>query len=191
MSPGQYIDTNGKYTVGRLLELVAIPSVNLLESTTGKRCRSSSSGVREPACPRPYTGSPHRIVRAAGVDPAFPRYNLIARWEVGAERTPSTSTHTMMSFRHRVPEIRWGLRGPVSKRGGCTAWGRRHERFHRGLAGRGGGAQACGQSPAFNIECSLTADESGGALGVGHIVSEGPGQGRLRPWFVKGPPERE
>ncbi len=174
MSPGQYIDTKGKYTVARLLELVAIPSVN----PPGEHYREAVERLQQwcegAGMSTAVHRVPDRIVRAAAVDPAFPRYNLIARWDVGAERTVHFNAHYDV-----VPASGTWKFGGAFEPSVQKGW----------LYGRGAGdmkgsiaallaaveaLKACGQSPAFNIECSLTADEeTGGALGAGHIVSEG------------------
>jgi succinyl-diaminopimelate desuccinylase len=174
MSPGHHIDTRGKQTVARLLDLVAIPSVN----PPGKHYREAVEKLQHwcqsIGMKTAIHRVPDRVVRAAGVDPEYPRYNLIARWDVGAARTIHFNAHYDV-----VPASgRWRFGGafePSVQKG----W----------LYGRGAGdmkgsiaallaaveaVKASGQPPAFNIECSLTADEeTGGALGAGHIVSEG------------------
>ena len=117
---------------------------------------------------------PDQIVSAAGVDPEYPRYNLLARWDVGAARTVHFNAHYDV-----VPASgQWKFGGPFDP-GVHKGW----------MYGRGSGdmkgsivallaaveaLKASGRQPAFNIECSLTVDEeTGGALGAGHIVAEG------------------
>lgn len=174
MNPGQHIDVNGKRTVARLAELVAIPTVN----PPGSHYREAVDKLRQWCGAIGMSTAVHRvpdqIVSAAGVDPAYPRYNLLARWDVGAARTVHFNAHYDV-----VPASgQWKFGGPfdpsVEK-----GW----------MYGRGSGdmkgsivallaaveaLKASGRQPAFNIECSLTADEeTGGVLGAGHIVAEG------------------
>ena len=120
----------------------------------------------------------HRVpdadVVAEGIDPSYPRYNVIARWDVGARRTVHFNAHYDV-----VPVSAGDWRMPPF--GGKTSGG--------WLYGRGAGdmkgsivallgaieaLQATGASPAVNIEVSFTADEeTGGALGAGWITRQG------------------
>ena len=104
----------------------------------------------------------------------FPRYNLIARWDAGRERTVHFNAHYDV-----VP---------------CSGQWKFGDPFKPGIAagavyGRGSGdmkgsiaallmaiesLRAAGVEPAFNIECSFTADEeTGGELGAGWVVGQG------------------
>ncbi len=174
MSPGQHIDTRGKQTVARLLDLVAVPSVNPPGEHYRETVEKLQHWCQSIGMSTAIHRVPDRVVKAAGVDPAHPRYNLIARWDVGAARTVHFNAHYDV-----VPASgRWKFGGPFEP-SVQKGW----------LYGRGAGdmkgsiaallaaveaVKASGQTPAFNIECSLTADEeTGGALGAGHIVSEG------------------
>ena len=160
--------------MARLLDLVAIPTVN----PPGKHYREAAEKLQEWCEALGMSTALHRVpdgvVSAAGVDPANPRYNLLARWDVGAARTVHFNAHYDV-----VPASgRWRFGGAFEP---CV---------HKGwLYGRGVGdmkgsiaallaaveaLKAAGREPAFNLECSLTADEeTGGALGAGHIVREG------------------
>ena len=170
----RHIESNGERTVARLLELVAIPSVN----PPGRHYREVAEKLLKWCKAAGLSTSLHRVpdrtVSAAGADPAYPRYNLIARWDAGAARTVHFNAHYDV-----VPASgRWRYGEPFAPT------------VHKGwVYGRGAGdmkgsiaallaaveaVKATGETPAFNIECSLTADEeTGGVLGAGHIVKEG------------------
>ena len=120
----------------------------------------------------------HRVpdadVAAAGVDPSYPRYNVIARWDVGARRTVHFNAHYDV-----VPVAAEDWK--TAPFGGTVSGG--------WLYGRGAGdmkgsivallgaleaLQATGTGPGLNVEVSFTADEeTGGALGSGWIVQQG------------------
>ena len=117
---------------------------------------------------------PDATVAAAGVDPSYPRFNVIARWDVGAERTVHFNAHFDV-----VPVAAADWRMPPFDGKVSGGW----------LYGRGAGdmkgsivallsaieaLQSTGTRPAVNIEVSFTADEeTGGALGAGWIVQQG------------------
>jgi succinyl-diaminopimelate desuccinylase len=175
MTPIGYIDKNQAELVASLQEMVAIdttnppglnyqPMVELLE----KRC--TRLGMK--TCVHRV---PDEMVRqVAGVGQEYPRYNLVARWDVGAAKTVHFNAHydvvpTAGVWRHGDPF------NPALSRG----W----------LYGRGSGdmkgsiaallmaikaQRQSGERPAFNIECSFTADEeTGGELGAGYVVRQG------------------
>jgi len=174
MNPQQYIDSDGKRMVSRLLELVAIPTVN----PPGKHYQEVVEKLQEWCQDAGMSTAVHRVpddvVSAADVDPINPRFNLIARWDVGAARTVHFNAHYDVVPASGVwrfggafePSVQRGWvygRGAGDMKGSIAA-----------LLAAIEALKASGQAPAFNIECSLTADEeTGGALGAGHIVKEG------------------
>ena len=174
MSPLHHIDADGERMVARLLELVAIPTVN----PPGKHYREVVEKLQEWCRAAGMSSTlhrvPDRIVSAAGVDPVHPRYNLIARWDVGAARTVHFNAHYDV-----VPASgRWRFGGafePSVQKG--WLYGRGSGDMKGSIAALLAAIEALkesGRTPAFNIECSLTADEeTGGALGAGHVVREG------------------
>jgi succinyl-diaminopimelate desuccinylase len=120
----------------------------------------------------------HRVpddeVAAEGVDPAYPRFNVLARWDVGAAKTVHFNAHYDV-----VPVAEADWRMPTFDGVSRGDW----------LYGRGAGdmkgsivsllaaleaLRATGTPPAVNVEVSFTADEeTGGALGAGWITREG------------------
>ena len=172
--PLAYLDGQEAQMVKGLKELVRIPTVNPpgvcyedMTTLIGERCRSLGMAVD-------LHRVPDRPVLDSGEDPQHPRLNVIARLEVGAPSTVHFNAHYDV-----VPAAgNWQHGGPFDPQ------------LHRGwLYGRGSGdmkgsieallsairaVRACGGEPAFNVECSFTADEeTGGALGAGWIVAEG------------------
>ena len=174
MKVREYLDKSEPALVEALQELVRIPTVNppgsnykQIVDLLAKRCSSQGMDVRV-----------HRVpddeVERASVSSTYPRYNLIARWQVGAPTTVHFNAHY-----------------DVVPASGTWRFGSPFEPVvnNGSLYGRGSGdmkgsiaalllaleAMRCsGTDPAFNIECSFTADEeTGGALGAGHIVRSG------------------
>lgn len=103
----------------------------------------------------------------------FPRYNVIARWDIGAKKTLHFNSH------YDVVPATAGWKtdpfSPVIKQGRL---------FGRGTSDMKGciaaciyavkSLQACGVPPAWNLELSFTADEEiGGETGVGYIIEKG------------------
>ncbi len=100
----------------------------------------------------------------------YPRFNLLARWNVGAEKTLHFNSHFDV-----VPvsdDWKTNPFQPVVKQG---------KLFGRGTCDMKGSLaaslfavhalKACGLRPAWNIELSFTADEEiGGECGVGYLV---------------------
>lgn len=103
----------------------------------------------------------------------FPRYNLVARWDVGASRVihfnshydvvPATSDWKTDPFNPVVQNKRLYGRG-VQDMKGCLAASLFAVKAMR----------ECGLTPPWNIELSFTADEEiGGHCGAGYITREG------------------
>jgi succinyl-diaminopimelate desuccinylase len=109
------------------------------------------------------------------VDPAFPRYNVIGRWDAGADRCVHFNAHYDVV---PVSAADWRVAAPFDGfiRGGWL-YGRGAGDMKGSIVALLGALQAfrqAGQAPAVNVEVSFTADEeTGGALGAGWIVDRG------------------
>ena len=172
MDVHDYIKDNEAKLVGQLQEMVRLATVNPPGEQYGemvdlleRRCRQLAMEVQVHQVPAAQV--------AAVADKAFPRYNLIARWDVGAAKTVHFNAHYDV-----VPAEGAWLFGDAFEPGLKKGW----------LYGRGSGdmkgsiaallmgieaLQAAGVQPKFNVECSFTADEeTGGALGAGYVVKQ-------------------
>jgi succinyl-diaminopimelate desuccinylase len=170
----EYIERNEKRLVQLLQSLVRVPTVNPPGRNYGQmvallkgECEGRGLKVKVHEVP---TAKVRQVVGTA----EYPRYNLIARWDVGAERTVHFNAHYDV-----VPAAgQWKFASAFEP--GISAGS---------LYGRGSGdmkgsiaallmaieaLRTSGVEPAFNIECSFTADEeTGGELGAGYVVREG------------------
>ncbi len=175
MIPHEYIEKNQQSLIRHLQDMVRCQTVNppgrlyremvdLLEC----RCRKLGMHVEVHRVP---DGAREKV---AAVCPDFPRYNLIARWDVGRTKTVHFNAHYDV-----VPATdNWKFGSPFEPA------------VHKGMIyGRGSGdmkgsiaallmaveaLQRTGRRPAFNVECSFTADEeTGGELGAGYVVRQG------------------
>lgn len=170
----RYIEDRESQLVRNLQDMVRIGTVNppgldyrAMVEHLSVRCQGL--GMRSKVHRVP-DGEVRRIIGSS----EYPRYNLIARWDVGRERTVHFNAHYDV-----VP---------------CSGQWKFGDPFEPGIAngvvyGRGSGdmkgsiaallmaveaLQASGVEPAFNIECSFTADEeTGGELGAGWVVGQG------------------
>ncbi|MBZ0255952.1 M20/M25/M40 family metallo-hydrolase, partial [bacterium] len=101
-----------------------------------------------------------------------PRYNVIARWDVGAEKTLHFNSH--YDVVPVSPHWKTDPFNPVLR--GARLYGRGTEDMKGCLASSifaVKAMQAEGLAPPWNIELSFTADEEiGGACGVGYITRE-------------------
>ena len=121
----------------------------------------------------------HRVpdaeVEAAGVDSDYPRYNLVARWDTGADETIHFNAHYDVV---PVAAAEWSAAAPFEgvSRGGWL-YGRGAGDMKGSIAALLGALQSLRHTrvdPAVNVEVSFTADEeTGGALGAGWIVKRG------------------
>ncbi len=174
VSVQRYIEDCEMQLVGNLQDMVRIGTVNPpglhyreMVDLLSKRCRALGM-------PTKVHRVPDAEVRRVTGSAEYPRYNLIARWDAGRERTVHFNAHYDV-----VP---------------CSGLWRFDSPFEPGLAasavyGRGSGdmkgsiaallmaveaLREVGVEPSFNIECSFTADEeTGGELGAGWVVGEG------------------
>ena len=90
----EYLRSNQPRLIDLLKSLVGIPTVNPPGQFYGqvvevlqKRCRQLGMKVEVYRVPDPL------VREVAGTGPEFPRYNMIARWDVGAPRTVHFNAH--------------------------------------------------------------------------------------------------
>ena len=174
MDPLDFIERNQAQVVSRLQEIVRIPTTNPPGSNYEEMVRWLGRCCSELGMKVALHRVPDRIVEAEGVDPSHPRLNLLARWDVGASQTAHFNAHYDV-----VPAAgRWRHGGPFSAVvSGEWLYGRGSGDMKGSIAAllaAVSGLVQTGKKPAFNIECSFTADEeTGGRLGAGYIVREG------------------
>lgn len=170
----EYIEQNEKRLVQMLQSMVRVPTVNPPGLNYGQmvallkgECEGRGLQAKVHEVPK------KKVVQALGTAD-YSRYNLIARWDVGAERTVHFNAHYDV-----VPAAGQWKYGSAFEPGISAG----------ALYGRGSGdmkgsiaallmaieaLRASGSEPAFNIECSFTADEeTGGELGAGYVVRQG------------------
>lgn len=173
-----YIEKKRGALCSLLKELVRIPTVNppgahykeivkLLE----EKCQGLGMQTRVAEVPREEARS---VVAEAD---QYPRMNLIARWDVGAEKTVHFNAHYDV-----VPASgAWRMDPFKPKIIGDWLYGRGSDDMKDSIAALLFAIKvlkANGISPSFNIECSFTCDEEiGGALGAGYLVKKGLVQG--------------
>ncbi|HJP32963.1 MAG: ArgE/DapE family deacylase [Candidatus Latescibacteria bacterium] len=172
--PGTYLDGRETYLGQALRRMVKIATVN----PPGIDYRPMVEHLRDRLQALGMPATVHRVpdveVADAGVDPAFPRYNVIARWDVGASRTVHFNAHydvvpvavadwKAAPFDGKVSSGWLYGRGAGDMKGSIVA-----------LLGALEALQATGTAPGVNVEVSFTADEeTGGALGAGWIARKG------------------
>ena len=170
----QYIGEQREELLGSVQTLVRVDTTN----PPGRNYRAMTDALLGRCQDLDMQAQVHRVPdqevrRVLGSD-EFPRYNLIARWDAGRPQTVHFNAHYDV-----VP---------------CAGQWKFGDPFEPGLAGdalygRGSGdmkgaiaallmaveaLKEAGAEPAFNIECSFTADEeTGGQLGAGWIVNKG------------------
>ena len=157
-----------------LQELVRIPTVNPpgtnyaeIVELLAERCRTL--GMRTQIVPVPQDEA-QAVVPHAG---DYPRLNLIARWDVGAEKTVHFNAHYDV-----VPVSgNWKTDAFHPRVDGDWLYGRGSDDMKDSIAAllfAIAALQENGVRPAFNVECSFTCDEEiGGDLGAGYIVRKG------------------
>ena len=175
MSVQAYMKENRTGLCELLQELVRIPTVNPpgdnyaeIVGLLDQKCQALGMQTQIAAVP---------TARAAQVIPnaeTHPRLNLIARWDVGAEKTVHFNAHYDV-----VPVAgTWRFDNPFSGEiEGDWLYGRGADDMKDAIAAllfAIRSLQETGNKPTFNIECSFTCDEeTGGELGAGYIVAEG------------------
>lgn len=167
------IERAGERIRVRLRKLVAIPTVNPPGERYFEMILCLQKECTDLGMKAEVHKVPKRVAEAAGVSPEFPRYNLLARWDVGASKTLHFNAHFDV-----VPAAgnwRYGPFNPCENKG--WFYGRGSGDMKGSIVSLFTAIDAIRQSgakPMFNIECSLTADEeTGGELGAGYVVKQG------------------
>ncbi len=175
MSIQTYIKDNQTALCALLQELVRIPTLNppgenYAEIAGLLEAKCQALGMVTQIAEVPTARAAQVISNAA----THPRLNLIARWDVGAEKTVHFNAHYDV-----VPVAgTWRFNNPFSGEiEGEWLYGRGADDMKDAIAAllfAIEALQATGTQPNFNIECSFTCDEeTGGQLGAGYIVAEG------------------
>jgi succinyl-diaminopimelate desuccinylase len=172
--PGSYIDSHQADLLQALKSMVQIATVN----PPGRNYCEMAEHLRERLQALAMDTCVHRVPDAdvieAGVDPAFPRYNVIARWDVGARRTVHFNAHYDVV---PVAAADWKTDPFAGQISGGWVYGRGAGDMKGSIAALLGALealQATATTPTVNVEVSFTADEeTGGALGAGWIVNQG------------------
>ncbi len=170
----EYLEKGEPALVRTLQDLVRFPTVN----PPGSNYKSIVDYLAARCSSLGMDTSVHSVdketLRRSSVSVEFPRYNLIARWNAGATRTVHFNAHYDVvpasgSWRFGSPF------DPVVNNG--SLYGRGSGDMKGSIAALLMALEAMRKTktdPAFNIECSFTADEeTGGELGAGHIVRSG------------------
>ena len=93
MRPLDYLDQRRGSLARELRKMVRIATVN----PPGEGYRPMVTHLGDRLRDLGMRPTIHRVpdseVAAAGIDPAHPRYNLVARWDVGADRTVHFNAH--------------------------------------------------------------------------------------------------
>ncbi|MAF12678.1 acetylornithine deacetylase [Candidatus Poribacteria bacterium] len=170
----KYIQANANGLCATLQELVRVPTVNppgrnyaQMVDLLQAKCAALSMSTEVLQVP---TDEAIRVVPHAD---EFPRLNLIARWDVGAARTVHFNSHYDV-----VPVSQEWSRDPFDPAiQGRWLYGRGSDDMKDAIAATLMAIEAlqrCDVEPAFNVECSFTADEEiGGDLGAGYIAKHG------------------
>ena len=91
--PGNYLDGREAHLAQALRRMVKIATVN----PPGRDYLSMVEHLRDRLRVLDMRTTVHRVpdaeVADAGVDPSFPRYNVVARWDVGAGKTVHFNAH--------------------------------------------------------------------------------------------------
>jgi len=172
--PTAYIQEQEKNLCRFVQELVRVPTVNPPGENYAECVAIFEEKLKALGLKTRVVRVPKSIVRE--VAPEFvdyPRYNLIARWDVGAKETVHFNGHYDVvpasgkwKFGPFEPKISNGWlygRGACDMKGANAALCFALEAIARG-----------GVTPKFNIEVSFTCDEeTGGELGAGYVVHRG------------------
>ncbi len=175
MSPLDHLDQRRAGLARELRKMVRMATVN----PPGEGYRSMAEHLQDRLRDLGMRPTVHRVpdaeVEAAGIDPAYPRYNVVARWDAGADRAVHFNAHYDVV---PVAPGDWRTAPPFEgfARGGWL-YGRGAGDMKGSIAALLGALHSLRHArvdPAVNVEVSFTADEeTGGALGAGWIVKEG------------------
>jgi succinyl-diaminopimelate desuccinylase len=173
-SEHEYIERHESKLVRMLQDMVRVPTVNPPGAHYGEMVDLLSEQSRQAGLTVKVHQVPDAEVEALVGSADYPRYNVLARWDVGAPYTVHFNAHydvvpvdgTWRFDSAFTPGIAAGSiygRGSGDMKGSIAA-----------LLMAIAALRESGTTPAFNIECSFTADEeTGGQLGAGYIVREG------------------
>ena len=174
-NPLAYIEANQQDLTGLLQSLIRIPTVNppgrsyeQIVDLLAARCVEMGLVNSIYQVPQP------RVDAVTGIEEAPPRFNVVSRWDVGVPDTVHFNSHYDV-----VPAAgSWRFAGPFDP--GIAAgsvYGRGSNDMKGSIAALLFAIEALqrtGRKPAFNVECSFTADEeTGGDLGAGYLVENG------------------
>ena len=175
MKPHSYVEAHRRSLERFLQSLVNVDTVNPpgrnyadLVDILEQRCRNLNLQTRVHRVPDAL------VRKVTGAEQPPPRFNLIARWDVGARETVHFNAHYDV-----VPAAgRWKFGSPFKATiAGGIMYGRGSGDMKGSIAALLMAIEALQKSrvkPAFNIECSFTADEeTGGELGAGFVVRQG------------------
>lgn len=170
----EYIEGHQADLLALLQKLVRIPTVNPpgacyqdLVDVLGAHCRKLGMDTAI------YLVPEERLRDVLG-SVAYPRPNLVARWDVGADQTLHFNGHYDV-----VPAAgNWRFGDPFAPAvSGGHMYGRGTADMKGAIAAQLAAIEAIRQAgfqPAMNVECSFTADEeTGGELGAGFLVAAG------------------
>lgn len=171
----EYLEGRSGALCEALRQMVRVPTVNPPGESYGPMVDLLQARLTELDM-RPHVHwVPDAELVAAGVDPAYPRANVIARWDVGAARSLHFNAHYDVV---PVEAADWRTAPPfdgVEQSG--WLYGRGAGDMKGSIVALLAALQALRHTqtpPAFNVEVSFTADEeTGGGLGSGWIVKEG------------------
>ena len=169
-----YIEGGKAQLCDSLKELVRIPTVNppgtnYAEIVQLLQERCEALGMSTQTVPVPQAEAQAVVSHADD----YPRMNLIARWDVGAEKTVHFNAHydvVPVSGDWRIDPFKPEIVGD-------WLYGRGADDMKDSIAAllfAIAALQENGVRPTFNIECSLTCDEeTGGELGAGYVARNG------------------
>ena len=169
-----YIEQGKTQLCDSLKELVRIPTVNppgtnYAEIVQLLQERCEALGMSTKIVPVPQAEAQAVVPHADD----YPRMNLLARWDVGAEKTVHFNAH------YDVVPVSGDWRFDPFKPEIVGDWlyGRGADDMKDSIAAllfAMTALQESGVQPTFNIECSLTCDEeTGGELGAGYVARNG------------------
>ena len=177
MTPAQYIDRHQQNLVALLQRLVRLPTVNppgenydAITTQLVLELAAAGLSVRRYAIPAAL------LKKQLPEDQhAFPRYNVLAHWKVGAKNTIHFNAHYDVvpvsgDWKHGGPFSGGVADGWIYGRGTADMKG-----SHASLLAALRALRATGTKPKCNIEVSFTADEeTDSLLGAGWLVRHAP-----------------
>ena len=174
MIPSDYLERHHAVALARLRDMVRLATVNPPGDRYGEMADYLHRRCGDLGMKSTIHRVPDDMMCAAGPAVEYPRYNVVARLDVGAEETVHFNAHYDV-----VPVGEgWKSGAPFSGRErGEWLYGRGSGDMKGSMAALLAAIEAVvesGASPAVNVECSFTADEeTGGLLGAGYVVRQG------------------